>query len=169
MKLARLPFLSLLLVLTGCGFHLRGQGVSPTPDSPPPVEEKVYVAAGQDSFLRDVLKELLRQQHIPLAGSRDRAEVVITLSGEKFDRRVLSVDPDTGKAREFQIAYRARVRAERNGRELFPAQTLQQLRDYLFDETAVLGKTAEESQLRKEILQASAQTVLRMVRRALQR
>ncbi len=163
MKLARLSFLSLLLVLAGCGFHLRGQGEAPL------AVKSVYVDAGSAPLLGGELKKLLRQRDISLAGSRDRAEVVIAVSDEKFDRRVLSVDPDTGKAREFQIAYRAKVRAERDGRELFPVETLQQLRDYLFDETAVLGKKAEETQLHREILRESAQAVLRMVRRALQR
>ncbi|RME35388.1 MAG: hypothetical protein D6786_02090 [Gammaproteobacteria bacterium] len=163
MKLVRWSLWFLLLALAGCGFHLRGQG------EPPLAVESIYVDAAGAPMLGNELRALLRQRDIPLAADRERADVVITLSGEQFDRRVLSVDPDTGKAREFQIAYQANVRATRGDTELLPGQSLEQLRDYLFDETAVLGKSAEESQLHREILRESADTVLGMVRRALNR
>jgi len=163
MKGLRLSILSLLLALAGCGFHLRGQG------QPPLAVTSAYVDSAGAPILGSELNEQLRAQGVALSQARDQAELVIGLSGEQFDRRVLSVDATTGKAREFQIAYRARVRASRAGSEVLPSQPIDQLRDYVFDETAALGKYAEEAELRKEIVREAAQAALRMVRRALQR
>ncbi|MGH2821649.1 MAG: LPS assembly lipoprotein LptE, partial [Thermoleophilaceae bacterium] len=74
--------------------------------------------------------------------------LVVELRNERFDERVLSVDPRTGKAREYQIAYRVDLAVRHSDRRpLIKNQTIDLLRDFTFDETAALGKFEEQQVL----------------------
>jgi LPS-assembly lipoprotein len=90
------------------------------------------------------------------------AEVVITVDHEAFTRQVLSVDPTTGKAREFALTYTAQFSAQGgNGAFLVEPQLVQISRDFIFEETAVIGKSREEDLLRIEMQRDAAQQILR--------
>ena len=65
----------------------------------------------------------------------------LLLGDETFRRRVLSVDPRTGKESEFELSYQVAFRVlDARGEELVPQQTVTLLRDYVFDPNAVAGR-----------------------------
>jgi LPS-assembly lipoprotein len=152
----RSALLLALLCVSACGFHLRGTV---------PVDlqfSRVYV---RDHRARRVATELARQlsySRVVVAPDAASADVVVDLRNERFDERVLSVDPRTGKAREYQIAYRVDLAVRHTDRRpLIKNQTVDLLRDYTFDETAALGKFEEQQVLRDDMIQDAAETVLR--------
>ncbi|MGH8572638.1 MAG: LPS assembly lipoprotein LptE [Gammaproteobacteria bacterium] len=145
-----------LLCVSACGFHLRGTV---------PVDlqfSRVYV---KDHRARRVATELARQlgyNRVVVAPDAASADVVVELRNERFDERVLSVDPRTGKAREYQIAFRIDLAVRHSDRRpLIKNQTIDLLRDFTFDETAALGKFEEQQVLREEMIEDAAETVLR--------
>ena len=108
------------------------------------------------------LQRQLQYNGVALMGGPALAEAVVTLRDERFEQRVLSVDPRTGKVREYELAYRVDLMvADAKGHSLLAAQSIDLLRDYTFDETAALAKSDEEQLLRQEIIQDAAATVLR--------
>jgi len=156
MRIATSELVLALMCVSACGFHLRGTV---------PVDlqfSRVYV---RDHRAHRVAAELTRQlgySRVVVAPDAASADVVVELRNERFDERVLSVDPRTGKAREYQIAYRVDLGVRHTDRRpLIKDQTVDLLRDYSFDERAALGKFEEQQVLRDEMIEDAAETVLR--------
>ncbi len=155
---------SLLLAahLTGCGFELRGRA------SLPDDIRSVHVNA--PAALRDELQIFLEGGGAELAESGTSADVTINVSSETYDRRVLTVDPNTGKEREFELAYSVAFDVKRaNGTPVLASQSVRLIRDYVFDPDAVIGKSREEGVLREEMRRDAAQQILRRIRAAISR
>lgn len=152
---------ALLLVaglLAGCGFQLRGADVLPP-------GQGLYVEAPGD--LRAEVEVFLDGSDTRLVGRREEAAVVLSMSNPRYDRRVLSVDPSTGKEREFELSYTLDVSAStREGTALLAPQPMTLLRDYVFDRDALIGASREEGVLRTEMMRDAVQRVLFQLRTA---
>ena len=149
-------FILILVGLHACGFQLRGSNLEALQDS------SVYVRSnGANQLAKEVKIQLENADISPVKSAKD-AEYIITLSNETFDRKVLSVSPDTGKVEEYVISYRAELTIqEANGETLANSESVTAERDYTFDEGSVLGTFTQESVLRKDIAKQAAATVLR--------
>ena len=138
----------LLLVslgLSGCGYHLRG--------SPAFFDEthSVYLMTPNDRLF-DELAVLIRDSVTTITSTKDDADAVLRLGKESFVKRTLSVDPDTGKEREFELSYSVSFTLRKpDGEILVKTQTVNVLRDYLFDDDQVIGKSREQEVLKKEM------------------
>ena len=153
-----------LMVVTagGCGYQLRGTV------SVPPAPDGIHVAGPPE--IRAALTRVLDSGGVQVRPDRDPAGAVLRLSRERFGRRVLSVDPNTGKEREFELAYRVAFDLTgADGEELLPGQTVSLVRDYVFDPDAVLGKSHEEETLRAEMRREAASRIVRRIAAALGR
>jgi len=149
-------FILIIIWLNACGFQLRGSNLEALQNS------SVYVvSSGANDLAREVKIQLENADISPVKSAAD-AEYIVTLSKETFDRKVLSVSPDTGKVEEYEITYRAEMTIRgANGETLANSEPVTAERDYTFDEGSVLGKFTEESVLRKDIAKQAAATVLR--------
>ena len=160
-------FRGLILALTivaagGCGYQLRG-AVSIPPDI-----DGIHVAGPPD--IRAMLTQILDSGGIQVQSLGDSAKAVLRLGNERFGQRVLSVDPDTGKEREFEIAYQIAFQVTDGGGEvLVPQQTVSLLRDYMFDPDAVLGKSRERAVLYTEMRRDAAAQIVRRIEASLGR
>ena len=155
----RLLALLLPLFLVACGFQLRGANVLP------PGKNAIYLVAAED--LREQVSVFLEGSDTRLVTERGAADVVLTLNNARFDRRVLSVDPNTGKEREFELSYSLDINARQSdGSTLVASQRVTLLRDYVFDHTALIGAGQEEYVLREEMIRDAVQQVLVRLRAA---
>ncbi len=156
MSITRSALLLALLCVSACGFHLRGTV---------PVDlqfARVYVRDHRAPRVAAQLALQLSYSRVVVAPDATSADVVVELRNERFDERVLSVDPRTGRAREYQIAFRVDLAVRHSDRRsLIKDQTLDLLRDFTFDETAALGKFEEQQVLQEDMIQDAAETVLR--------
>ena len=158
---------NLVLALTiaavgGCGYQLRG-GVSL-----PPSLDAIHVAG--PAGIGDALTQMLESGGANVRPESGSAKAVLRLGRERFSRRVLSVDPDTGKEREIELAYSVAFRVVGgDGEELMPEQTVSLLRDYMVDAGVVLGKSHEENVLREEMRRDAAGQIARRFATALGR
>ena len=146
----------------GCGYQLRGAA------APPSGLEAVRVSGPGD--IRNEVTQLLESGGVGVEPADAGAGPVLHLSGERFSRRVLSVDPNTGKAREFEVAYRVAFRlVGGDAVEMVPKQSVTLLRDYVFDADAVLGKSREQRVLQDEMRRDAAARIVRRIASALER
>lgn len=149
-------------LLGGCGFELRGSqllGEQP---------RQIFVSA--PTVLRNEIAVYLEGSDSRILRSAEGADVILTVGQETYDRRVLTVDPNTGKEREFELSYSIPLSArDGTGAVILPQQTLTLLRDYVFDSDQLIGASREESVLRGEMRRDAAQQVLFKLRSALQR
>jgi LPS-assembly lipoprotein len=144
--------------LAACGFHPRGAVELPSGLS------TVYVQA-PNTLIAEPLEMYLQAGGARLAASAAAADVTVVVSNESTSRRLLAVDPRTGKAREFQLAYALTYQANRaDGSAMIPPQTVRLTRDYTFDPTAVIAKSEEETLIYSEMRRDAVQQVLRRLR-----
>lgn len=149
-------------LLASCGFRPRG-----AVELPADLRE-IYVQA--PGPITDELEVFLGAGGARLTDEREGADAIIAVQSEDYHRRVLSVDPTTGKEREFELVYTVSfaVRLD-DGSVLVGPQTLKLRRDYVFDAEAVIGKGREESVLRDEMRRDAAQSIVRRMEAALGR
>ena len=145
----------------GCGYQLRG-AVSLPPDL-----DAIHVAGPPE--IGAALARMLDSGGIQVQAPGP-ARAVLRLSDERFSRRLLSVDPDTGKEREFELAYQVAFQlTDAGGEVLVPKQSVSLLRDYIFDADAVLGKSREQSVLHTEMRRDAAGQIARRLATSLGR
>lgn len=143
-----------ILGLSACGgWSLRGTRDAVSVDS-------VYISSKGASTMRRALTTELINSGVRLNRKRTEAGAVIELSGETFDRRVLSVDSDTGKVREIELALEVvfSIRG-RDGKLLVPPDRLNWAQDYVFDENSLLGTNERARLVERELADDAAQSI----------
>ena len=146
----------------GCGYQLRG-GAS---HLLPPGGVRVEGPAG----IAEPIRHLLEGAQTRTRPADETAGLRLLLGGETFSRRVLSVDPRTGKESEFELSYHVAFRVlDARGEGLVPQQTVKLFRDYVFDPNAVAGKSHEERVLHAEMRRDAAGRILSRIEAALRR
>lgn len=146
-----------LLTLTACGFSLRGPVVLPAS------MQNVYVQGGSLDLNRE-LKGLLASS-ANVVDEASEAQVILHIESEKQTRRTLSTDT-RGKVREMELYYSVvySVRKAGDGGELLlEHESIKLLRDYLNDESDVLGKSNEATVLYEDMQRDAAQRILRRI------
>lgn len=148
-----------LLLLQGCGFHLRGSRSAEIAVS------KVYIVSrGGGGSLAAETKQQLGYYGVTLVNSKAQADAVVTIHDERHDERALSFDPRTGKAREYELGYQAEFSVQRpDGTLAVDRQLIELTRDFTFDETAALGKFEEASLIRSEMERDAVDAIIRQL------
>lgn len=163
----QMKFLHLILfglILTSCGFHLRGnQDLS---NVLPEVQLQGINVHG------DLSRELKRALINAQVNVIDESETLLSITKNRFSKRVLSLD-SAGRANQYELSYQLtfslvkKVLSDENKtkqqvNDLVPSQTITQKREYIFDTNLVLAKTAEETQLNNDMRQSA---ILQLIRR----
>lgn len=159
MNLRHCLFLLILTSLCACGFELRGSNLETLKQS------RVYVnSSGANTLAREIRKQL-NFADVPVARTVSEADYVVDVGNESFERKVLSVSGETGKAEEYEILYHTYFSVTGpGGKTLVKSEPITVQRDFVFVDDAVLSKSDEENKLREEIRQQSAASVLRRLK-----
>ena len=97
-----------------------------------------------------------------LATSSQNAAFIITLKESRFEKSVLSVSATTGKVEEYQIVFQAKIDVmHADGTYIVENEKISAIRDFAFDENAVLGEFEEESIIQEDLIRRAASQVLR--------
>lgn len=153
--LQRLAVLCLCAAVAGCGWHLRGTG------SGSAVGYNVFVrASGADTVARAVRTALVNRGG-KLAGTLSASDVMIEIIGQRYHRRILSVDPDSGKVREIELTLTTDflIRAA-DGALLVPRETMNWELDYVFDEGSVLGTREQDAIVQNDLAKIAATAIV---------
>ena len=150
MSVMRTRFWLLLAVLaiSACGFKLRDAYDIPS------AMRQTYVEGSERSEVYIGLQRALRSSGVTVTQRREEAAAVLRLSAEKTGRRVLSVGRDA-RVSEYEVYYSITFDVRRQGEDdksyIIEPQDLRLTREYVYDETGVLGKSDEEALLRQEM------------------
>jgi len=148
-----------VLLLTACGFHLRGQAGMPF--------GKLYLdAANPDTpFIAD-LRRNLETSKVTLVNTAEQADVVLNIVSEIPEKQILTLG-GSGRVNEFQLRYRVSLRAyDLKGQDWIPAEEMVLRRDYVYDDTKVLAKEAEEVLLYQNMRSDMVQQIVRRLSHA---
>ena len=150
--------LLLTLLLTGCGFHLRGQLV--LPENLQQVQVNCTVANSRQLCLN--IRNLLQDADIQIVPSNVTDTTVAKLHIDEItdQRRAVSIGSDAGVA-EYEVTRSVRFRFnDEQGNPVIADGKTTQFQTYRFDELSILGKDKEEEQIREELDQLLAQDIL---------
>lgn len=151
--------LALALLVTACGFHLRGEARMPF--------TTLYIeAASPDSPLISELRRDLEANNVKLVSTPDKADVILNIASDTTDKQILTLG-GSGRVSEFQLRYRVSLRAyDREQREWLAADELQLNRDFSYNDAQILAKEAEEALLYQTMRSDMAQQIIRRLSHA---
>lgn len=147
-----------VLSVSGCGFHLRGSA-----ELPPSVRALSVQAGNPYSELVGNLRRAFQSSGVRIVDKPQEADAVVHILGENTGRRVVSVGSG-GKVREYELLYTVTFNVtDGQGRETVASQSIALNREYIFDETAVLGTAEEETLLYRDMQQQAVRQILQRV------
>jgi len=153
--------LALILLLSGCGFHLRGQLILPT--NLQAIQLNCAPANSRQLCLN--IRNLLQDTEIQIAPSNITDTTVARLHIDEItdQRRAVSIGNDAGVA-EYELTRSVKFRFNNEqGNPVIADGKTTQFQTYRFDELSILGKDKEEEQIREELDQLLAQDILSRV------
>jgi LPS-assembly lipoprotein len=148
----------LLLVLSGCGFHLRGTVVLPENMA------RTYIAAGNSSALGYELENMLTAAGGVVVHERAEATAILTLHEERLSSRVLTLDAQGRTSGRVLTLLASFSMVDAQGRVVAEHEGVRIERDFSFDPDNVLAQGGEESLLQEEMRRLAAQQILRRTR-----
>jgi LPS-assembly lipoprotein len=144
------------LVLSSCGFHLRGGGLKLS-DLPP-----IAVQGGQRYMARLGIERILGGSNGPLV-PLEEAEVVINIQSDQVKERVLTINTG-GKVTEYEVAYILSFELlDEWGDVIRPSERIVLKADYTFSALIVLAKDRERDVVEKTLYRRMAQRILRSI------
>jgi len=128
----------LLIVITSCGFHLRGMTE---------ISYKTISLEGKELSLTKNLKKILNTNKVAIVSSTENPELRVELLSEESEKRILSLSGQ-GLVREFEIFYRVRYRIKTSDSEIWSQENIIETRkDFTYSDSNLIGKEEEERQL----------------------
>lgn len=153
-----LLLLCMILVISACGFQLRGSGRQ----TGSRVVGQVFIDDSGGLTVTQELRNALTAKQVQFAAFRKNADTVISIGNEVLSRRVASVSA-SGRVSEYELLHAVDLLTlrSRDGvkageipldkQNMQNPQTVSVIRDYTYDETDVLAKNDEEQILRSEM------------------
>ena len=143
------------LLLSGCGFQLRGVAKLPF--------ESVYVQAPPTSqFAVDLRRAVTSGSGTRVVDKPDDAQVLLHLLNEAREKQVLSLSGG-GRVAEYLLRYRVSYRLTDNksaNEYVAPSEIVLQ-RDFSYNENQALAKEAEEAGLYRDMQSDAVQQLVR--------
>lgn len=142
-----------LLALTACGFHLRGLADLSF--------HSLYIQKSGAPGLVPGLQRSLRSNGITVVEVPEQAEMQLELMSESADKRILSLSGG-GKVSEYELLYRVTFRTRIASSDSWGApQTVEQRRDYSYDDSLMLAKESEEARLNSDMRADATREIMR--------
>ena len=134
--LKELLILGLILMISACGFQLRGD-IRANFDS-------ISISGGTSSFNK-TLQRKFRQAGISIE-SKAEAEKIVEIIENKFTKKILTLT-GTGAVSEYQLDYVVTYRFKSKDGPWNSPVTIEASRNYTYDDSDILAKDEEEKRL----------------------
>lgn len=148
---------SLVLIISACGFHLRGESQVAHLGM-----DSVFIETEKpDAEVVQRIKKGLQNAGVTVVEKTKNRQMTLALSEPVEERRVISVGKKA-EAAEFQLVNRIDYTLKtKDGTIVLGPNTAMIEKNYLNDPNEIVGKVTEERMLRREMWNAVAERVLR--------
>ncbi|MDD3884459.1 MAG: LPS assembly lipoprotein LptE [Gallionella sp.] len=154
----RLLALLLTLLLSACGFQLRGHAGMPF--------QSIYLEAASATPLVSELRRNLEANDVTVSNTAENAEVILNIESESQEKQILSLS-GAGRVNEYQLYFKVSLRAYDNqAHDWIPAEEMVIRRNYNYDDTQILAKQQEEAMLVQSMRDDMVQQIIRRLSRA---
>jgi LPS-assembly lipoprotein len=158
MAIRRLIIVWLILLVSSCGFHLRGTVLLPENMT------ATYVDAPANSLLRYELEGMLTTAGGTVASERGENIALLMLHSEKISSRVLMVDTQGRATRQSYTLLVYYSMLDGTERVVADNDLVRITRDLSVDPDNVLARSDDEARLYDEMRRLAAQQILRRLR-----
>lgn len=150
----RLWIVAVALLVSACGFHLRGAYSLPF--------DTLYINQPESSELRAVLKRNIEAStQTRITDAANEAQATLKIIADTPLKKILSLN-SAGRVREFQLTRTFVFMVANNaGGDYLPQSSIIISREMTFDDSSVLSKEAEEVLLWRDIQNDLVQQLLR--------
>lgn len=150
--------LALMVLLAGCGFHLRNQIALPEDLGPVLVVSNVRY-----SQLTDTVKRGLESSGAAIAPDGAKNVATLRILSERWGDQPIAID-ELGRAQEYSLRYAAIfVFDKADGTTLVPQQVVELSRDYVSPPQDATGTSTEREILADELRREMAASILRRI------
>lgn len=156
MRATLLIVLVLTLLLSACGFHLRGHAAFALPF------KTLYIKAADANapFITE-LKRAIEANGARVTDTPEQAQLTLQIVSESTDQQILSLN-NIGQVIEYRLYYRISYQAyDKNQREWLAPDEITLQRDYSYDVTQVIAKQQEATMLYQDMRGDAVQQMLR--------
>lgn len=144
-----------LLLLQGCGFHLRQAAELPASISPITIN-----GIGQYTDLARELSNRFKSDTVQVTWERKDANTMLNISRYQQQTRTMSVDK-SGKVAQTELKHTLEFELlNTSGNTLVPKQKIEVVRSYINTEEQKLGKVTEAGQLAEGMRQELARQII---------
>jgi len=149
--------LTLCVLITTCGFHLRGSTNFQF--------SSLYIQSDSAKRIAQAVEQLLIDEKVTLAESPQDAQIILHLENEKYERRGQAISAVSGFLEEVELSLRVQIQVSQpDGKILRKKQEIELIRNASFDEKAILAKGLEEETIREELLNDIVAQIMRRLR-----
>ncbi len=146
-----------IVLLAGCGFHLRGQVALPY--------STLHISGPSATSVSSSLKRVLRSSGVRLVDRQEDAELTLVILSDVREKSILSLSA-AGRAQEYELRQRLSYRIITAGEPDLPAGEILTQRSISFNDAQVLAKESEENLLYRDMENDVVQQLLRRLQAA---
>lgn len=115
-----------------------------------------------------IISQELRSSRVNVVPQAAAATSILKLISHRSSRRVLSVG-SSGRATEYELYEEVTFAlSDAQGKQYLEPQTLRMTRDFVFDESQLLGKVGEAEEIHEQLQHALARRILTRIQVGLQ-
>lgn len=146
-----------IVLLAGCGFHLRGQVALPY--------STLHIRGPSASSVSNSLTRVLRSRGARLVDRQEDAELTLVILSDVREKSILSLSA-AGRAQEYELRQRLSYRIITAGEPDLPVGEILSQRSISFNDAQVLAKESEENLLYRDMENDVVQQLLRRLQAA---
>lgn len=155
----RIVLLAVTLLLSACGFHLRGHNLKPGEQMF--AFHSIYLRTHGDTPFVIALRNGLEAYKVKLAPSADKADLTLEIVSESTSKQILALNA-SGQAVEYILHYRVSFRAyDRQLDDWLPASEIDLENYFSYDNSQALAMAQEEQMIYQSLQSDAVQQVLR--------
>ena len=149
--------LALVMLLSSCGFQLRGQTTLPF--------DTLFIA-GATPLLVELKRNVAAGSQTKIVGEAAGADAILDIGLEAREKVILSLDT-SGRVREYQLRYRVGFRVhDGKGQNWISTSEIALTRDISFNDSQIIAKENEEALLYRDMQTDMVQQIVRRLTRA---
>ena len=145
-------------LLSGCGFHLRGEV-----KLAPSLQRVIVISSDPGSPLKRSVEDAMKRAGATMAAAPGEGVAEIRMTGVSVQTLVGSVGGNA-RVNEFNMVYHVDLEiVDGGGKTVLEKQPIEQTRSFTFDQTQAAGTGAQQDVIRREMDRDMAQTVMRKI------
>jgi len=144
-----------ILLLNGCGFHLRGMH-----EIPKWLNNITIVVQNASRDLEPLLSSQLKAYGINVSPDPSQSDLWLIIEDDGFQQQVGSISSST-TPRQYQLFYTVRFKLQRaKGNEIMPSNQIVVTRQVTLNSDRILGSTNEENLSKTEMRREAAMQII---------